>query len=135
LVGLERDRGGRKPRWLDIKNKPAFLNYLRGIVSSLVYARARKQGFESGKEWNDNIAPHVTGQASPAEEAALRDFAEELFPRLRARAPRRLLATIAGWESVYHESDRIPAQGGRRKYVGQVKSIAQQIVREIGGLT
>ena len=47
LHGLEKDQGGRKPRLVDVNDKTAFLNYLRGIVSSLLYSMTRTRGFRT----------------------------------------------------------------------------------------
>ena len=133
LMGLETDQGGRKPRLVDINDKPAFLNYLRGIISSLVYAMTRKRRHYHVKheKWDDNIAVPNAVAHSPAKEAALRDLGEQLFPRLRSQAPRRLLPTIAAWESVFLESDRIPARG-HRKYVREVRDLAKRVLTELG---
>ncbi|HZR17853.1 MAG TPA: hypothetical protein VFE51_11045 [Verrucomicrobiae bacterium] len=132
LKGLETDQGGRKPRLVDISDKPAFLNYMRGAISSLVYAMTQKQGFRA-EPFNDNVADPDAIHQSPAEQAQVSDLGQQMFPRLRARAPRRLLRTIDAWEPVFAESDRIPARG-HRKYVGEVRKLAQDVLRELGGL-
>ena len=135
LIGLETDQGGRKPRLVDINDKPAFMNYMRGVISSLVYAMTRKRRIQVGHAtWDDNIGLPDAGPHSPANEAGLRDLGAQLFPRLRSRAPRRLLPTIAAWESVFLESDRIPARG-HRKYVREVRDLAKKVLTELGDLT
>jgi hypothetical protein len=107
---------------------------MRGVISSLVYAMTRKRRFHVGHEkWDENIASHNTGQRSPANQAALQDLSEQLFPRLRSRAPQRLMPTIAAWESIFLESDRIPARG-HRKYVREVRDLAQRVLTELGDL-
>ena len=132
LLGLETDQGGRKPRLVDIGDKPTFLNYMRGVISSLVYAMTRQRRFRvNHEEWDDNIAAPNAGAHSPAEQAAFRYLGEQLFPRLRSQAPRRLLPTIAAWESVFLESDRIPARG-HRKYVREVRDLAKRALSELG---
>ncbi len=134
LMGLETDQGGRKPRLVDISDKPTFLNYMRGVISSLVYAMTRKRGFHARHAtWDDNIGSADAGPRSPAKEAGLRDLSAQLFPRLRSRAPRRLLPTIAAWESVFLESDRIPARG-HRKYVREVRELAKRVLVELDDL-
>jgi len=134
LIGVETDEGGRKPRLVDLSNKPAFLNYMRGIISSLVYAMTHKRMFHRGhNEWDDNIAAPNSDSHSPANQAALRELADKLFPQLRLNAPGRLLPTIAAWESVFLESDRIPAPG-HRKYVREVRELAQKVLPELGDL-
>ena len=133
LPGLEKDQGGRKPRLVDVNDKTAFLNYLRGIVSSLLYSMTRTRGFRITQQWDDSVPSPDAGRPSPTNEAALRDLSEQLFRRLRARAPRRLLPTINAWEAVFLSSDRIPARG-HRKYVREVKKLAQEVLSELGGL-
>ena len=69
----------------------------------------------------------------PSRNAELSDLRDQLFSRLRERAPRRLRGTIAAWEAVFSESDRIPAKVSRR-YVSEVKVLAQEIITELGGI-
>lgn len=134
LMGLETDQPGRRPRPSDVGEKAAFLNYMRGAVSSLVYALTRKFSFrQEVGEWDDNTLP--PGETTSALTVALemRDLRAELFPRLRARAPSRLIATIDAWESEFLHSDRIPARG-HRKHVGEVKDLARGVLSELGDL-
>lgn len=135
LQGLETDQGGRRPRLVDLVNKPAFLNYLRGVISSLVFGMTSKRGFTAGcmPGYDDNIVrPNDDGGAA-VKDAELNDLRDQLFPRLRARAPKRLLPTIDAWESVFTHSDRIPAPG-QRTYVREVRDLAKEVLSEIGGL-
>jgi len=55
LHGLEKGQGGRKPRLDDVNDKTAFRNYLRGIVSSLLYSMTRTRGFRTTQQWDDNL--------------------------------------------------------------------------------
>jgi hypothetical protein len=61
------------------------------------------------------------------------DLIGQLFPRLRAQAPRRLIPTINHWEPVFLHSDRIPAQG-HRKHVREVRNLTQKILSALGGI-
>jgi len=135
LQGLETDQGGRRPRLVDLVNKPAFLNYLRGVVSSLIYAKTRQPGFSPApllEDDDDTAEPrHDDGAAVKAGE--LNDLRDQLFPRLRARAPKRLFPTLDAWEAVFTESDRIPAPG-QRSYVREIRALAKEVLSEIGGL-
>lgn len=135
LQGLESDQRGRVPRLVNIESKDAFLNYVRGAISSGIEAMSRKPQFRVEHEpWQDGHAgstdPH---SLSPAAVAQLSDLKAQLFQRLRARAPSRLRPTIDAWESVFLHSDRIPAPGHRR-YVGEVKNLARKIVTDLGGI-
>ena len=134
LEGLEIRRHGRRPRLLDIESKAAFQNYMRGVISSTIGVMMRKRGFRSEHlQWDDNIHPRAPGGRASACELEMRDLREQLFIRLRARAPRRLLRTIDAWESVFLYSDRIPARG-HRIYVSEVRNLAKEVIRELGGL-
>jgi hypothetical protein len=92
----------------------------------------RTRGFRTTQQWDDSGPLPEAGRPSPSNEAALWDLGE-LFRRLRARAPRRLLPTINAWEAVFLSSDRIPAWG-YHKYVREVKKLAQEVLSELGGL-
>jgi hypothetical protein len=131
LVGLQNLEGGRKPRLVNVASKQAFLNYMRGIVASLVYALTQKKEIRRWHQpWSDNMAPTRSEQLTPANQAELQDLREQLFPRMRARAPRRLLRTIDAWEAVFLQSESIPARGHRR-YVREVRALAQEVLAEL----
>lgn len=137
LQGLEMDQGGRNPRLVDLQNKPAFLNYLRGIISSLVSAMVTKSGFGAEcllrDEEQEKINESTDDGGAAARESEVQDLRNQLFPRLRARARKRLLPTINAWESVFAHSDRIPAPG-QRSYVREVRDLAKEVISELGGL-
>jgi hypothetical protein len=133
LKGLESDQGGRVPRLVDLEDKSTFLNYVRGAISSISEAVGRKQKVSNKYRPLDEAASsHDEAMRTPAENAEISDLQDQLFPRLRTKAPRRLKRTIDAWESVFKESDRIPAPGPL-KYVGEVKGLARQIITELGG--
>ena len=135
LQGMESDQGGRKPRPVDLENKDTFVNFVRGVISSIIEGMGRKRQFRmEHKVWEDGIAVASEGaEPTPCERAEVTDLRDQLFPRLRARAPKRLRRTIDAWEAVFTQSDRIPARGHRRN-VGEVKDLAQQVISELGGL-
>ena len=135
LQGLESGRNGRVPRLADIANKATFLNFVRGAISSVMEAMGRKREFRAvHKPWQDGVdASCDRATLNPSQNAEVSDLKDLLFPRLRARAPHRLRRTIDAWESVFAESDRIPAKGHRR-YVGEVRNLAQAIIAELGGI-
>jgi hypothetical protein len=136
LQGLETDQGGRRPRLVDLEDKPAFLNYLRGAISSLVYGMTHKSGFGADCEMRgdgEDPAVCVDDGGVCAKGPELNDLRVQLFARLRERAPKRLLPTIDAWESVFEHSDRIPAPG-QRSYVREVRNLTKEVLSEIGGL-
>jgi hypothetical protein len=135
LRGLESDQGGRVPRLMDLENKDTFLNFVRGAISSIIFSMSRTERFSPIVE---SLNENITGKEglSPlihAELVEMNDLKDQLFPRLRARAPKRLQRTIDAWESVFTESDRIPAPV-HRKYIKEIKSLAREIVMELGGV-
>ncbi len=133
LQGLEMDKGGRRPRLVDVTDKPAFLNYLRGIISSLVYGMTRKSGFGTRcirlEDVDTAEAPHDNGAS--VRDVELGDLRDQLFPRLRARAPARLHPTINAWEAVFTQTDRIPAPVQRR-HAREVQDLARKVLTELG---
>ena len=135
LQGLESDQGGRMPRLVNLENKGTFLNFLRGGVSSITYSMWRSPKSRTEDEpWQDGVSVANDKLAlTPAKNAELRDLRDQLFLRLRARAPRCLMPTIDAWEQVFTESDRIPSPG-HRIYVVEVKRLAQEIITELGGI-
>jgi len=128
LLGMATDRG-RKPRPVDLTDRPAFLRYMRGVVASKVDAASRR---------NENVPPvvelsndMVVDENTPAKNAELADIKVHLFEQLRERAHWKLLPTIEAWEKVFEGSDRIPAVNGHRQYVIEVRLLAQEIVSEL----
>ena len=136
LQGLETDQGGRRPRLVDLDNKSAFLNYLRGIISSLVYAMTHKSGFGAEcmlREDDEETAALMNDGGASAQDAEWNDLRDQLFPRLRAQAPKHLLPAIDAWEAVFIQSDRIPAPK-KRKYAWEIRNLAQKVLSEVDGL-
>jgi len=135
LQGLETDQGGRRPRLVDLENKPAFLNYLRGVISSLVFGMTTKREFIANYSsgYDDAIASPDDDGGAAVKHAELIDLRDQFFPRLRARAPKRLLPTIDAWEPVFTLSDRIPVRG-QRTYVREVRNLAKEVLSELGEL-
>lgn len=134
LRGLEKDQGGRVPRLVDIETKDAFLTYIRGAICSIVEAMGRKRQFRIQHEpWKEENEVATDTLATPATDAEISDLREQFFPRLRSLAPERLQRTIDAWESVFDETDRIPAKGHRR-YVKEVRQIARDVIADLGGI-
>lgn len=65
LLWLETDQDGRRPCREDLKDKSAFLNYLRGIISSVIHGMTVKRGFEADASWDDEL-PIADASDSPA---------------------------------------------------------------------
>jgi len=132
VSGTEPARGGRKPRPEDVANKEAFLNYLRGAISSVVEAGTRRQRYisvslnEPGK-----TEPALTSRTAPETDVEIRDYAFELFSRLRTRAPSHLQPTLEEWEATFAWADRVPSSSSR-KHAYELRKLAREVVAEIG---
>ena len=120
--------GSRQPRRENVESSKAFLNYLRGAVSSNINAFKRRWHREVLAEHPYETAADLT--ADPAKDAEISDAKTELFRLLRIRAPGRLIPTIDAWEKVFPGD--IPAINGYRKYVFEVRQIAQPLFKELG---
>jgi len=132
LRGLNPNLSGRRPRPMDVTSKTAFLNYLRGGISSVVDSLFRANKREDKFRCQDsNVDITVPDASSPAMLAGWSDFEMVMFARLRRRAPRRLLKTINEWQKVFFQADRIPATASR-KYTAELRTIAAKVVKELG---
>jgi hypothetical protein len=144
LQGLESLDEGRRPSPKDVATSENFEKYMYSVIASVCDAMSRQREFRCihvpiREEREDNLGEHERGVAiaSPENvrsEAQMADLKQTLFPLLRAQAHWTLRPTIDAWEEVFCESDRIPA-AGHRKYVGQVRQLAQKIVNDLGGLS
>ena len=133
LNGLETDQGGRIPRPVDLQHKVAFLNYLRGVISSLVWNMTRRAEFRAHPQWIDALGlTQDSGGANPANEACIKDLEEQLFQRLQDRAPARLQSDISAWKRVFPYADRVPAR--QRKNAYEIRILAREILQELGGI-
>ncbi len=140
LVGLGCD-AGRHPKAHEVADKTAFRKYLYSVICSLTEAASRKGAVRAPHEpvgGTDAAGPHGSGVVvlrapeAEKEQVALRDLKRELFRRLRDQCPDRLLATVKAWEEVFEYADRIPAGNRPRKYVSEVRELAQQVATELG---
>lgn len=144
LLGLESPNEGRRPCAEDVATADAFGKYMRSVIASICEALSRQRELQFihvpiREEREGNLGESEGGAviASPESvrvQAHMADLKQTLFKRLRMQAHWTLLPTIAAWERVFEESDRIPA-AGHRKYVGRVRRLAAEIINELGGLT
>lgn len=134
MRGLRTDQGGRVPRLVDMENKEAFLNFIRGAISSIIHSMTCKREARTTHTPLDTLAYAIAdARPNPEKAVELNDLKARLFPQLRTRAPQRLRRTIDAWEPIFTESDRIPA-AGHRSYVKEVQHLAKEIVSELGGI-
>ena len=133
LQGLETEQIGRRPCLEDLKDRLSFLNFLRGIISSLAHAMTVKSWFKAEQMLDDGAPIPDEAGRSPAQRAEFSDLRDQLFIRLRKRAQPCLRSTIDAWESVFDESDRIPTPVSR-KNGHEVRSLAKKILTELDGI-
>jgi hypothetical protein len=144
VQGLESDQLGRRPRPKDVGDKESFFLYLEGIIVSRIQCETKSRRIKAyhrhspiAEERDPDDRDQGMVVASPtrtaSEQAALDDLQQELFMRLRERAPQRLRPTLDEWEKVFQESDEIPTPTFRKSRV-QLRSLAREVLKEIGGI-
>lgn len=143
VKGLELDKLGRRPRPEDIANKQLFIKYLKGVIISLLqnqtktreikaYHRHTPVADASGLDEFEGGIILAAETPTASQQAEWNDRQNQLFSRLRARAPQRLWRTIDAWEDVFQDSDRIPVKSFR-KYVVELRNLAREVFKEMGG--
>jgi len=144
LAGLKtRVRGryqGRHPRPSDLQTQRTFLDYLKGVVNSLVATecRRRKRGFklislEAGRQ--EDGEHYFIPLSTPARhdvDVAWEDFRREFFARLRLKAPPKLRCMIAAWQGVCPWSDRIPVPIPKRRLRKHIRELSKEVLCELG---
>jgi hypothetical protein len=135
LLGLVPGETGRRPRSMDVADKAAFRNYLRGAVASKAEALTRqREARQPHLTYDDGLASvEIALSRTPATEAEISDFGREFFDRLRHLAPARLQESISAWEAEYPDADRIPTVRGQRKYGVELRRLARKVVFAIDG--
>jgi hypothetical protein len=133
MRGLVPGHGGRKPRAEDVTDHATFMTYLRGVVASKAEAEKRWDCRQPLVPYDDQRENQdIPESLAPDEEASLADYGRQLFARMRERAPTRLMETIAAFERAFPHTDRIPSVRGQRRYVVEVRHLAQEVTLEIG---
>lgn len=143
IMGLETNQG-RKPNAHEVASPEAFLNYMKGVVTSLLDGMLRQREFHCFhlplEEEDNDLGKSDWGMELGAPEAVrsqahLADLKQQLFPRLRSQAHWTLWPTIDAWEQCFEFSDRVPDVAGRhRKYVMEVRKLAAAIIEDLGGI-
>lgn len=143
VQGLESNELGRRPRPQDVADKTSFLLYLQGVIVSRIQCETKSRRIKAyhrhtpiAGDVSEGIEAGiclVSPTPTASEQASIDDLQDELFTRLRKRAPERLRATLEEWEKIFQESAEIPAPTFR-KYRVELRSLAQEVMGEIGGL-
>jgi len=133
-----RDRSqGRHPRPVDVAQHPQFLNYLRGIISSLVEShRSRLENHYPHSTWEEWMPDDAAGEEGKAntkvdEEVAFHDLSDLFLRRLALRTPARLRQLLSAWEEQQFSSDNIPVVGRHRRLRAELRALAADVMREL----
>ena len=138
LRGTRKGGEGRRPPREAVRNKDAFLHYVRSAINSVVEAMRRPRELRFIHETIDRqmdpeshervIVPAAL--PSPDTDPAMVDLKQELFSRLRKMAPARLLPTIAEWEKTFFWETQVPVRKDRH-HRDQVRLLAMRVLRQI----
>jgi DNA-directed RNA polymerase specialized sigma24 family protein len=129
IRGTGKGGQGRRPPREAVRNKDAFLHYVRSAINSVVEATRRPQELRFIHETIDRqmdpeshervIVPAAL--PSPDTDPAMVDLKQELFSRLRE---------IAEWEKTFFWETQVPV-GKDRHHRDQVRLLAMRVLRQI----
>ncbi len=128
-------RGGRHPRLIDLAESAAFLNYLRGVIRSLVDTQRDLQENQFAHQtWEDDLAGGQTAEMTIGtinRELEFRDLVAVLHSRLKDRVPTRLHKILRDWKAQQFDSDTIPLGGQHRRFRAELRTFAATVLNEI----
>jgi hypothetical protein len=129
---------GRHPRPVDVANSANFIDYLKGVIGSLVEAerRSRKhqcvhEPFEEGFMAGEHFAMQARPAGSPLAELEFCDLRQQLFHRLEERVPHHLRGLVLVWREQWDFCDRIPLLGRHRRCRAELRQLAAQVLKEL----
>ena len=136
LNGIRHKKRGRHPLEQDLKSAETFTRYLRGVVNSLVEAERRRREHshihvgmnEDFREDDCFLGTQLVAEVGPENDPAWRDFLDELFSRLRGRAPKHLLSMITGWQKESLWAVKIPLGPNCRRHRAELRKLAREIL-------
>ena len=132
LKGTRSASEGRHPRDADLADQGTFLDYLRGVIASLVES-ARRNGW--GGHICDALGEISRGTQSLSDEEMtrleFRDLHRQLFTTLGGQAPRRLCGLIDAWRDQGEDCDKIPLLGQHRRCRAELRRMAGQVLKRL----
>lgn len=137
LIGLGGGRDGRHARPKDLQDSPAFVMFMKRTIKSIATSVGRHHRcvpfvpLASGEDPDEKFAGTLASGPGPDREVEFSDLAQELFRRLRKRAPRPVWRMAKAWEQEVAWSDAIPLRGTHRQYRAQLRELAREILAEI----
>ena len=137
ICGTWEFQEARRPREENLRTKGAFLHYVRSSINSVIDAAKRKrelwvihETIHREKEEEEHTTIILAAIPGAEENLDMVDLKNELFARLRAIAPSRLLPSIDEWEKTFFWASKIPFKKSR-DYRPQVRRLAMQVLKEI----
>ena len=133
LRGLESPKEGRHPRTADLASDEAFMDYLRGIIGSLV---------ASQRDWCQHRFLHQPLEQDPEACALIElrdpyrdlewgDLQKQLFIALDKTVPVRLRDLVSNWSQGWQECDRIPVSGRHRGCRAELRKTAAKLLMKL----
>jgi hypothetical protein len=141
LIGLETAKAGRHPREIDVQDQGAFVDYLGGVINSLVaYERAKRlyqfdhEPIEAETTWEDDRCPknELRSAAGVESEIGWRDLQDVFFARLRSRVHPRIQHIVTDWECEWRWSAQIPIPIPQRRFRKTIRLLAKDVLAELG---
>lgn len=142
LIGMRTTKAGRHPRAIDVANQGAFIDYLGGVINSLVSYEREKHLYQFDHEpidipvladEDDGVARHeIRSAACVHTEAGWNDLRQVFFARLRPRAFPELQPILADWENEWGWSAQIPVPIAQRRIRRPVRDLAMDVLAELG---
>lgn len=138
IRGTLKFKEARRPRMENLRTKGSFLHYVRSSINSVIEAAKRKrelwaihESIHREKEEDENMTVVMAAIPGAEEDTNMVDLKNELFARLRAIAPSRLIPSIDEWEETFFWTSNIPFKR-KRDYRFQVRRLAMRVLKEIG---
>jgi hypothetical protein len=141
LIGLESAKAGRHPRGIDVQAQGAFVDYLGGVINSLVaYEREKRryrftfEPMELEPAWENEGQPHneLRSAVNVEGEVGWRDLQHLFFSKLRPQVPSRVQHILADWEQEWQRSAQIPVPIPQRRFRKIIRHLAQEVLAELG---
>jgi DNA-directed RNA polymerase specialized sigma24 family protein len=141
LIGLDTAKAGRHPREIDVQDQGAFVDYLCGVINSLVaYERAKRlyqfdhEPIEARAAWEDEPQPQneLRSAASVESEIGWRDLQDVFFARLRPRVHPRIQHILTDWEWEWRWAAQIPVPIPERRFRRTIRDLAKEVLAELG---
>jgi len=137
IRGTQRATPPRRPTSQQVRDKAAFMKYMKSAITNVIAGAERKQAvlpiheplFSVDATQNEQPLGLVAS-LSPENSITLQDLKREVFSRLRTYAPPRLLPIINQWERTFFWTNQMPRLGPRGHRT-QVRMLAMQVLKEI----